>query len=565
MLRTSLESAVNDARSLISEKFQGKASSSKLVQNTLLTRCIASSRDWNEIGTMRSQTTEDVRSQSIPVLNLPSEHPLSEQGGPLDIQAPISSVEATFGSSIPRSQGNSNPLTDFEQLHRQPHLPCFAMKNYKRNGDFFGRNDILDMIDKSLLPTAQNTDELDRNLVRSFALCGMGGVGKTELAIEYAYSRQSKFDAIFWVTADDKNILTEEFARIAVDLGLKDEREVQDLTVARELVKGWLSNPVRSYDAPTSSSNEASWLLIFDNADKFDVLEDFWPTTGLGAVLTTSRDPLAKSQTHTANWGIDLRPFSSPEAMQFMDIITRRFLPPGQPTQDKEIAETVDKLGGLPLLITQMAGVMARLRLSYLEFLTLCNESGIEYINKTGNSAKTPEQLYTISSKIGLDGLSARSLGLLYMISMLDPERIPERILTGACSIVSVEDFPKNLAQYFEARAQLLQASLINQNPDTRDIWVHRIVQDVAKERLNQQHTVEVYEAAIYAVSSAWPFARLESRFNTTRYRECAALFPSVIRLKNGYGTTASLDTFRHDLPSAKLFNDAGWYVRCLR
>jgi hypothetical protein len=559
-LQTSLEGAVSDARSLISEKFNGNHISFTTIMR-LLNFSADSSRDWREINERRSQTTEDVRSQSIPALNLPGLSIEEGDRGPSDGQGAVDSNDATYGSSLPRSQLSGNPLTDFEPLRRQPRLPCFSMKLHKENDDFHGREDILALIDESLLPTTQNTDVSDRSLVRSFALCGMGGVGKTEIAVKYAYSRRSKFDAIFWVTADDKNILTEEFARIAVDLGLRDDNEIQDLTMARELVKGWLTNPVRSYNNPSSVSNEASWLLIFDNADKYDVLEDFWPTTGLGAVLTTSRDPLAKNQTHAANWGKDIQPLSDPEAMKFMSSLTRKFLPPGKPNHDNDLAETVSKLGGLPLLITQMAGVMARLRLSYSDFLTLCNESGIEHVNQSGISGKSPATPYTISSKIGLDGLSQKSLGLLYLISMLDPDRIPESVLTGACSNISAIDFPKTRTEYFEARAQLLQSSLISQNPDTQDIWVHRIVQYVAKERLDQAHVVKVYEAAIYAVSVAWPFARLESRFNTNRYRDCAALFPSVIRLKNGYGGTALMDEFKHDLPTAKLFSDAGWLV----
>jgi hypothetical protein len=73
-------------------------------------------------------------------------------------------------------------------------------------------------------------------------------------------------------------------------------------------------------------------------------------------------------------------------------------------------------------------------------------------------------------------------------------------------------------------------------------------VQDVAKERLDQAHMVKVYEEAIYAVSVAWSFARLESRFNTSRNRDSAASFPGIIRLKNQYGGTSTLDEFKHDL-----------------
>jgi hypothetical protein len=84
---------------------------------------------------------------------------------------------------------------------------------------------------------------------------------KIQIEVEYAYSRRSEHDAIFWVTADDMNILAEEFACITGDLGLEDAREAEDLTMASELVKIWLSDPIRSYDTPSSLENEASWLV----------------------------------------------------------------------------------------------------------------------------------------------------------------------------------------------------------------------------------------------------------------------------------------------------------------
>ncbi|KAI0120070.1 P-loop containing nucleoside triphosphate hydrolase protein [Nemania sp. FL0031] len=468
-----------------------------------------------------------------------------------------SSRGATFGSSVPPSQRVDQVITNFDVVKRDPRLPCISMKTHKRRDDFFGRQDILDLIDKNLLPENRRNVNFGEDSLRSFALCGMGGIGKTQIAVEYAYSRRPEFDAIFFITADGKAVLSEEFAQIAQQLGLEDESEANDLTVSMEIVKGWLSNPVRSYDAPPSATNEVSWLLIFDNVDNMDVLAEFWPTTGLGAVLITSRDSLAKNQIYTANNGIDLPPFPAPDAVKFLNTLTKRA---PHPTQDKDAAEVAEKLGGLPLLITQMAGVMARLRLSYSDFIKLYNASGIEQISMTGTTMSTPQQVYSISSKLGFDGLSLASFGLLSLIATLDPDRIPEAILISACSKDPVTSFPNNLTQYYEARAQLLQTSLINQNTESGDIWVHRIVQDVTKGKLDSNRLTQTYNLAISAVSDVWPFSRLETRFLTARHKDCAPLFPSILRLKDTFNLMISLGTFQATLPLATLFSDAGWY-----
>lgn len=498
------------------------------------------------VTTAQSHTTENERTQAALIPGVTS----------LGLST-MSSKHATLGSSLNPTQGD-HAVTNFDVAKKNPRLPCFSMKAHKRQPGFFGRQDTLDLIDAHLLPRNMRNVTFAEASLRSYALCGMGGIGKTQIAVEYAYSRRSKFDAIFFLTADGKTVLAEEFARIAVQLGLEAQTEAKDLTVSCEIVKGWLSNPVRSYDHPQTEDDEASWLLIFDNVDDLDVLEEYWPTTGSGAVLITSRDSLAKNQIYTANNGIDLQVFSAPDAVQFLSTLNRRSLQPGQ---EKYMAEVADKLGGLPLLITQMAGVMTRLRLSYSEFIDLYNSSGIDEISTTGSKVSNPQQVYSISHKLGFDGLSPMSFELLTLIAVLDPDRIPEAILTAACDETTLENFPKTLPQYYEARAQLLQTSLVNQNPDTGDVWVHRIVQEVARGKLAQKQIIAIFNLAVRAVSKIWPFTTLEARFQTARYKQCVLLFPSIVRLRDTNNIISSFESFRHQLRTAKLFGDAGWYV----
>jgi hypothetical protein len=543
-----LQRSLEYAPGLIFKKFHSKYQHAIYIQKMIANFHVASTRDGGDVGTIRSHTTDNERTQPV----------LIPATKPMEIST-LSSRHATLGSSLNRPQPTDQAITNFDMVNKNPKLPCLSMKVHKRKADFFGRHDVLDLIDKNLLPENRRNVTFNEGSLRSFALCGMGGIGKTQIAVEYAYSRMSKFDAIFFITADGKSVLSEEFARIAVQLGLEDQSDANDITVSCEIVKGWLSNPVRYYNNPPSPENEASWLLIFDNVDDLDVLEDFWPTMGSGAVLLTSRDSLAKNRIYTANNGIDLKPFPAADAFQFLKTLSRS---PLKPTQEKYAAEMADRLGGLPLLITQMAGVMDRLRLSYSDFIELYNASGIEQISMTDTNMSTPQQVYSISYKLGFDGLTPASFGLLSLIAMLDPDQIPESILTGTCSKnskTSLEDFPKTLQQYYEARAQLLQTSLINQNPETGDIWVHRIVQDVTKGKLLPHRLVDIYNLAVCAVSAVWPFSTLETRFHTARYKYCVLVFQSIVRLRDAYKYVASYETFRQELAAATLFSDAGW------
>ena len=74
----------------------------------------------------------------------------------------------------------------------------------------------------------------------------MGGIGKTSIAIGFAFRRMSEFDAIFWTRADDVKKLEQDFGEIAVRLGLEDESELRNPVVSRDLAIGWLINPRRS-------------------------------------------------------------------------------------------------------------------------------------------------------------------------------------------------------------------------------------------------------------------------------------------------------------------------------
>ena len=120
--------------------------------------------------------------------------------------------------------------------------------------------------------------------LRQFALCGLGGLGKTEIALEFALQHKDDHDAIFWVRADAVAKLNECYNDISVKLGLQDQSEDKNHVVGREILKGWLSSPkkgaINTDDASKSSSTsfaEAEWLIIFDNADDPYLLTDFWP------------------------------------------------------------------------------------------------------------------------------------------------------------------------------------------------------------------------------------------------------------------------------------------------
>lgn len=171
-----------------------------------------------------------------------------------------------------------------------PCLPCH-IPHPRRNGGFFGRETVLERLDVEYLsPSVAATSKDTTEKLKVCALFGPGGVGKTEIAAEFVHSRELHFDAILWVNADQDAKIAEAFVVIALQLGLIQgvSPDARDPMVVRDTVKRWLANPAKKYD----SLEKATWRLVFENADDLDIIGDYWPLNGPGAVLLTSRDPL---------------------------------------------------------------------------------------------------------------------------------------------------------------------------------------------------------------------------------------------------------------------------------
>lgn len=115
------------------------------------------------------------------------------------------SNHATIGSASLGKDWEIVPiLNGFAPERRLAQLPCFMMETPVRNRDFYGRQDALLQLDQHLLiPSAEADFSREPQSPRHVAICGIGGVGKTSIAIEYAFSRRDMFDAIFWIRADE--------------------------------------------------------------------------------------------------------------------------------------------------------------------------------------------------------------------------------------------------------------------------------------------------------------------------------------------------------------------------
>lgn len=109
------------------------------------------------------------------------------------------------------------------------------------------------------------------------AIHGLAGVGKTQLAIEYAYRYGADYDIVWWVRSEDPTTLASEYAGLAAKLNLR-QKDAAEQRLIVEAVKEWLRK-------------NRGWLLIFDNAEDVQLVRQYLPRGSAGHIIVTSRNP----------------------------------------------------------------------------------------------------------------------------------------------------------------------------------------------------------------------------------------------------------------------------------
>ncbi|KAL7894387.1 hypothetical protein HDV63DRAFT_396846 [Trichoderma sp. SZMC 28014] len=477
-------------------------------------------------------------------------------------------TESAIGESTPsgsyepnaQTSGSSESWELVVTEKKIPKMPCYVRKAIDRNPNFVGRSTIIEMIDQALLP---NDSSLSSGL-RSFSLCGFGGLGKTQIAAYYAFGRESDFDAIFWVQADELMKLNKSFEDIAKALDLVEEGDQGNKAISRDKVLEWFCDPqTREMRATTTltdiDSTLAKWLIIFDNADDISMLREFWPIGSSGSILVTSRDPTAKSD--LANQGLDLSPMSSDECAALLQSLVGEA--PGA-TPSQAALSLANRIGNVPLAISQIATRIRRNAMTIEEFLNRHgNDSLLLELNKVQSLPPQEQYRHTLATVWGFENFSPKVQGLIHTMVFMDPDNIAEFILQQDSMDIDGIPYPKPGAEYERAWEELYRTSLVQRKKQTKSLSWHREVQEVAKNRMTNDQQRKYYEHTIDILSRAWAYA--DEPFSRENFKQ-SACDDVLSHIQNIFRVYKSpLANLCISTPSAKklvkLLQEAGWYL----
>src|SRR5450755_1400697 len=371
-------------------------------------------------------------------------------------------------------------------------LPDIWNIPYARNSFFLGRDDILERL-HAQLHTGQTTA-----LAQSpQAISGLGGIGKTQLAIEYAYRYSQDYEAVLSARAETREDLISSYSALAILLNLPEQQaDKQEITIAA--VKVWLQK-------------NSKWLLILDNADDLELLPPFLPPVPGGHVLLTTR------AWDMQRFATRLEVETLPDEQGALLLLRRAGLLVAtddltQASADERRLATAltQELGGLPLALDQAGAYLEATgtRLDkYLQTYQKHRQTLLQERRSLVEDHPAPVATTWSLSFQRVEEKSPAAADLLRLCAYLAPDAIPEEILTEGAEHLGDQLAPVAaeallFAQAIEAlRAYSLQA----RDPRTGALSVHRLVQAVLRDGTPADAAQQWKQRAVLAVSAARP------------------------------------------------------------
>ncbi|MCY1144345.1 FxSxx-COOH system tetratricopeptide repeat protein [Actinoplanes sp. Pm04-4] len=386
---------------------------------------------------------------------------------------------ATHGDQGDTSAGIGDDMAPVaDRKLKEEKLPQVWGDVPQRNPDFTGREDFLEILHNEL-------SERRQTAVLPQAIHGMGGVGKSQIAIEYVHRHSQEFDLVWWIPAEETGQILTSLTKLAQRLRLDVTPEANAAVPA---VQEALS---------TGATGYRDWLLVFDNAEDPTEARKYFPTGGAGRILVTSRNPDWERGTRA----LEVDVFTREESIT---LLQNR----NSDLSDRDADSLAKALGDLPLAIEAASAWRATTGMDTSEYLRLLNDKRLDLLDVE----PPPDYRLTVRAawklsleKLAVDNLAA--LQLLQVCSFFAPEPIPRSLFTGSNADITPELDAMLRDTYSIGRAirDILKLALAKYDHQNNTMQIHRLIRLVLTDSMDAEQQTRMRHGAHMLLVNADP------------------------------------------------------------
>ncbi|MGB3491415.1 MAG: FxSxx-COOH system tetratricopeptide repeat protein [Elainellaceae cyanobacterium] len=383
------------------------------------------------------------------------------------------------------------------------------------------------------------------------AIAGLGGIGKTQTAFEYASryyweaDEADAYQAVFWIRVDTEQAIQSGYEAIAEVLKLP-QADAKEPDVVVQAVKAWLSQ-------------HSGWLLVLDNADDPSFIPPYLPKQGNGHVLITSRVQDLQPLGIIKNQILALDALDPEESLDFLLKRTEQAAP--LLPEEKTAAEALcHELGHLPLALEQAGAYMVTTNARFQDYLTSYRHRRDTLLNESAPILGEYREPIATTWNINFEAVEAESLAaadLLRASAFLHPDSIPFDLMVSGAELwgdaiqQALANANEDPLAFINLLTPLRRYSLVRSEPG-QTYSVHRLVQAVVKTNLGEEAAKQWAERVVRVVTQAYPNAD-----DYNNWAECERL------LLHAQAATADIQTYQFEFYEAgTLLIRLGFYFK---
>jgi len=401
---------------------------------------------------------------------------------------------------------------------------------YRRNPIFTGREEVLAEILTIL--------EEEHSLV---ALCGLGGLGKTQTAIEYAYRNRERYTVVIWLSTSSVDTITIDLVTVAEQLRLPGyDQPAKKLAELITRLKIWLEV-------------QKSWLLVLDDVIDIPTIERLLPPTLNGHILLTTRI----QATGTLARKLVLSPMSTQEGALFLlrraKILRKDLTLTHADQENQAIASRITQtMSGHSLALDQIGAYIEETQCPLADYLALYRTNQASLLKRRGMVSTGHPDSVSTTLRFCVENIHAAhplATDLLYFCAFLHPNAIPQELFQQETMqfCPPLQPLADNPLLLNEMLSVLISYSLISRNTHTKMFSLHSFVQDSLRTMLSQEQQISWANYALQVTNHIFPDNAFEHWYICQRYlpqaQACASLveqydlhIPEAVRLLHQTG-----------------------------